>query len=642
MSSATLLFATGDGGTWREALVARAGSDVAVLSPGADPAQLADACASAAGQPLVVVLARGEAAEGWLQRLGSLAGPSVGTVSCLPVAPDVLETAPAASPTTDRPAPTLEAAVGSAVLIAPGAIDLIGGLRGDQHSAADAVLEFSLRAAAAGLVNLLAHDVPFAGRDVLPDSGDEEGPVARAVARVRRRSSGTSVTIDARNLSAPGAGTQVHVLELIGALAGRVPLRVVLPPDPTPWAQGALERLDGVEVRTYDEVNADPRPTDIVHRPFQVYDMADIALLRRIGRRLVVTHQDQLLYRNPSYFRTNEEWINFRRGSRLVLSWADRVVFFSRHSCDEALRDEVVDPEQVAVVPIGTERRVTQEPVSAARPAGDWSRLGDRPFLLVLGTDLAHKNRTFAIRLAGELRASHGWDGGIVLAGPHVEPGSSRDAEDELIADDVVPVLRFDAVADTERRWLVEHCAAVVFASIDEGFGLVPFEAAAAGRACCFAAVGSMAELLPGAEATIAPWDVAESAGRVAGLLDDLQRYERHVAALQAAGRALNWPAAAERLLAVYDEAADAPPRQIVRYSHDAVEREELMTTIHENWLDIRETFGEDGFLLLGREGTVPVEMRRPLLAATARPWSRRPLFAVLRALHRLGRVTSR
>src|SRR5436305_817891 len=97
MSSATLVFATADGGAWREPLIATAGSDLAVLSPGEDPVAVAEACASAARGPVVVVLAAGEAGEGWVERLRALAGPSVGTVSCLPL-PDESPAA-AAAPT---------------------------------------------------------------------------------------------------------------------------------------------------------------------------------------------------------------------------------------------------------------------------------------------------------------------------------------------------------------------------------------------------------------------------------------------------------------------------------------------------------------------------------------------------------------
>ena len=43
------------------------------------------------------------------------------------------------------------------------------------------------------------------------------------------------------------------------------------------------------------------------------------------------------------------------------------------------------------------------------------------------GTDFHHKNRVFALRMLERLRSSQGWEGMLVLAGPKVAHGSSRE-----------------------------------------------------------------------------------------------------------------------------------------------------------------------------------------------------------------------
>ena len=52
-------------------------------------------------------------------------------------------------------------------------------------------------------------------------------------------------------------------------------------------------------------------------------------------------------------------------------------------------------------------------------------------------------------------------------------------------------------VSDPERRWLYGNAALVLFPTLYEGFGLVPFEAAAAGTACVYSSRSSVGEYLP-------------------------------------------------------------------------------------------------------------------------------------------------
>src|SRR5207253_764056 len=153
-----------------------------------------------------------------------------------------------------------------------------------------------------------------------------------------------------------------------------------------------------------------------------------------------------------------------------------------------------------------------------------------------------HKNRPFAIRLLARLLAD-GWGGRLVLAGGEVAHGSSRADEDRIAAAEDVgeALVRLGPVSEAERRWLVEHCAAVAYPSVDEGFGLLPFEAARAGRPCLFAAVGPLAEMLPPQTATLVPWDAAESARRARPLLTDGEERDRHVAAVRAAADGYRW-----------------------------------------------------------------------------------------------------
>jgi hypothetical protein len=435
-------------------------------------------------------------------------------------------------------------------------------------------------------------------------------------------------------------GTQLHALEVIVALhdSEEIPIRVIVPPDLGAYASDVLAGLDRVRLISEEQVASEP-PTDVVHRPYQVSSYADLPLLLAAGERLVITQQDLIALHNPAYHETYESWQEHRALTRLSLAAADQVAFFSRHACQDALQEELVEPARAKVVLLGTDHRLTTLRPEAAVPRGG-KRLTDRPFLLCLGTDFVHKNRVFALRLLEELRRSHGWEGRLVFAGPHVSGGSSAGAEAEMLA--TTPglgehVVDLAAVDEAGKRWLMERTAGVVYPSTYEGFGLVPFEAGELGVPCFFAPEAALGELFPPSAALLVPWDVQASAERCATLLRDPSARHEHVATLRAAAAPLTWRRTANDLKAVYRDAIAAPPRDTRRLITEVAE---LQTTIQ----DMTEAGGYDHYTLalVGSNGSLPQNMRRPLLAVANRRLLRAFVFPPLRALYRLLRLPGR
>lgn len=614
---------------WLAALHACAGAPVTVL-----PAtELAIACTSAVGD-VVVVTEEVAVADGWLAVLARRpAGVGVGTASAVAIPEGEADALRRASSGLGRPF-VADHVTGPCVLLAAEALALVGTDGLDPADPSAFVTAFAERCAAHGLVNLVADGAVVGG---VSAEAEEGTPAGHAQAWARSRALGPSITIDARSLVSAGAGTQVHTLELIRALAARerLRLRVVLPPenDADPGALRELRAMANLELKTYADVVNSGIETDIVHRPYQVFTVHDLRLLRRLGRRIIVTQQDQLLYRNQSYFGSREEWEDYRQVCRIALAWADRTVFFTEHARNEALRDELLDEGQAVVVGIGVDR--AQADAAQARKPDGLAAVGDVPFLLCLGTDLAHKNRPFAIRLLQALRAAQGWEGALVLAGSASPHGSSRAEEQRLIAQGDAPVIVLDQVDEAERLWLFEHCSAVVFPSIEEGFGLPPFEAGAAGKPCLFAPLGAMAETLPADAARLVPWDAEASAAQSLELLSPGPDRERHVALLREAGTRFRWSATAERMEQLYDEVLASAARPVAPIVATEIEHQA-------EYEAFRSRTGEDGMALLGPGGYLPAEMLRPLLAVTSRPALRRPLFALLRLLYRAGHRSGR
>ncbi len=345
----------------------------------------------------------------------------------------------------------------------------------------------------------------------------------------------------------------------------------------------------------------------------------DLTFLSTLGDRLILTQQDLIGYHNPSYFPDRPAWGEYRQLTALALAAADRVAFFSSHARDDAVGEDLVDPARASVVRLGVDHSVAPGPQHPSPPAGAGRLEPGVEAILCLGTDFHHKNRLFALRMLERLKTGVGWDGVLVLAGPKVPHGSSREQEAQLLAahpDLASSVLDVGAVGEAEKAWLFERSALVVYPSVVEGFGLVPFEAAAHGTPCLWAPGSSLSELLPDDAAEIVPWDAEQSANRALSLMRERAARERNLDAIRTSASHLTWDATAAHLVDLYEATADAPPRNA-------------------GALEAPDRLGEDAMRLVGPGGELPRDVHRPLLALATHPRIATPLFAALKLSYR-------
>jgi glycosyltransferase involved in cell wall biosynthesis len=480
-----------------------------------------------------------------------------------------------------------------------------------------------------GLSHIAADDVVVrCGNGAAPKPARTEArtPVGRSLSAARRAISGLSVVVDARALAASSfTGTQVLLLELLGAL-GRNPdvrVRAAVTRNIGEHARSALDKIDGVQIE-FLETARTMEPGDVVHRPFQVWNAPDLALLRDLGERLVVTQLDLIQYRSPSYHRSQDEWERYRSLTRRSLAIADRVVFLSDHARRDACLEDLVEPERATVVRLGVDHRSELMDAAPARPPGASRLSKSDEFLLCLGTDLRHKNRPFALQIFQQLRTRHSWEGWLVLAGPHVEFGSSAPEEASFLAthpDLASRCLDLGPVSEAEKAWLLTEASAVLYPTLYEGFGFVPFEAASHSTPCMWAAGTALSEILPDAEAGVAPWSAEETADALAVLLHDEAVRQQHIESVSVAADRLRWDATAAQLVQVYRDACDRPPP--------------TAGTLYE--LGGERTISEDGFRLVGPGGALPADLERPLLALATNPRLARPLFGTLKGGYRIS-----
>jgi glycosyltransferase involved in cell wall biosynthesis len=463
----------------------------------------------------------------------------------------------------------------------------------------EALADFCARATAAGLAHVVADEVyvghrgdgeaPATERDpglvaaIDEAANDRHSRLARALLAASVVLEPLRVTVDARPLSGGVTGTTIHLVELIGALAARddVHVRALLPARVGDEAAAALRAMGGA-VEAVDAATPWEQlgRTHVVHRPWQVESAQEMAALDRLGERTVVTNQDLIGYRTPSVFESAARWRDYRQATRDALGLAAMVLFFSQTAADDALADDLVVPDRARVVPLGA-RNEHLALASDGEPPAALATRGERPFLLVLGTRYRHKNVRFALELLRALRAEQGWDGDLVIAGAEVLHGSgSGDDAAWLLAhpEDAGHVHVVGAVSEAEKAWLLRAAAAVVYPSTYEGFGLIPFEAAAAGTPCLAAPVSALRDTLPAELSLLVPWDASAGAARAIGVLTQGAAREALVDGLRGAAAPLTWEATGAALLDAYRAAVRLPAPATARLADDLARAE------HDYW----------------------------------------------------------
>ena len=415
---------------------------------------------------------------------------------------------------------------------------------------------------------------------------DEHSTLAASLLAARRSVLGLRVAIDGMCLGPLPAGTQIVVIETVRALAGRddVATVVVYAPEVVPaYVTDAFAGLEKVRIERTRDLTVQHRDrADVVYRPYQVRDEGELDWLRSVGHRVVVNQLDFIAFHDAAYHGTDQHWCDYRDLARLTAYTVDGLTYLSEHSRSEAIAEGLLPEERPhRVVHAGTEH-TTIAHVDPVRPAGAGELAPG--FLLCIGVSYLHKNRPFALRLLGALRSS-GWDGSLVLVGAEPPFGSSTTGEAEYLLEHpelARKVISLGMVTEAEKSWLYANSGLVLYPTISEGFGLVPFEAAHYGVPCLSTRQGSLDEVLPPGLPTIEELDVASVAELASALLRDEGAGRKVVDQLLERGRDFTWTRVVDEVMAVLWEVTGRPPNRTV-----AIRGERPFSVSHLNELDL-------------------------------------------------------
>jgi GT2 family glycosyltransferase/glycosyltransferase involved in cell wall biosynthesis len=579
-----------------------------------------EAFAATAGRDVILVNSDIIVGPGWIEGLTAAAQSSSliatvssltnhGTILSLPERneptsslPDGMTPDEAAQRVADRSLrlrPTIPTAIGHCVYVKRIALDLVGGFDEVFGSGYGEEVDFCQRCVQVGLRHVCADDVfvyhrggasfgsaateqqhrnehivaeryPWYQGWVGRAAADTHAPLALALDQARMALVGARIGVDATSLGELWTGTQTVVLETIRALAPQVDeldtLVVFHTPSLTASVRAVLEELPVTLVDTSTIPARSGALVDVVYRPCQVNSLEELRWLRRHAARVVVNQLDVIAWSNPSYFRDERLWLDYRELTRVVLASVDGVAFISDFARREVEAEGLLPSDTPArVVYCGTSSVFEGPAALQSRPDG--VAADERPFVLVIGASYHHKNRPFACSVLAELRR-RGWDGRLVLAGPTPPNGNSLAEEDAMIAElDLAGLVDVMAdVTEAEKNWLYAHAALTLYPTVSEGFGLVPFESARWDVPVLSSRQGSLAEVLPDDFPTLDCYDVIAAADLAWSLLhDDAARKANFLALLHRAGD-FTWERTAAGALALAQDALRRSPSRLVAH----------------------------------------------------------------------------
>jgi glycosyltransferase involved in cell wall biosynthesis len=269
---------------------------------------------------------------------------------------------------------------------------------------------------------------------------------------------------------------------------------------------------------------------------------------------VVVTVHDTLFRRRPKDYRA--WWAAYMRAAvPAVLKRADRIIVGSEAVRTDLIDDFHVDPERVRVVPYGVDHarfRPDEQPTQAdgLPPAG---------YLLYVGALVHRKRVPVLLEALARLRGDGAVDTKLVICGAR-SPGMPGEEDvystvSRLRLED--SVIFVGHVSDELLPQLYRGAAALVSASIYEGFGLTYLEAMACGTPVVTCGGSAISEVVGDAALVLPPAaPAAEIADALAEILQDSKlRYDLIERGVDRA-RTFTWQRTAQATLAVYMDAA--------------------------------------------------------------------------------------
>ena len=361
-----------------------------------------------------------------------------------------------------------------------------------------------------------------------------------------------TLTVDVTWLGEHETGAQVLTTAAIAALANQDRITAIALTGKDELPAYAQHLTDHPKVTLASENTQ----SDILWYPNQIDQRVNIEQARDLGKRVVTTYLDLIAYDIPRYHASPEAHAAYRAMQRKIALSVDGITTISKDVAKRLYQETPrLDHKRIQAIPLGLDHITAQ--TAAIKPA---DLNPTREFILVLGNDFNHKNREFAIEVWEEL-LNQGHTIDLVLAGLHVKSSSSQEEEKALIKKHVNlrgHIHTLGHVSSEERAWLLSNAKAALYPSSAEGFGFVPYEAAALGTPTTFAAFGPLIEI---SQLTDLPtdWDKNQFAQDLGELISNEESAQQRVNQLTTIINELTWQHFADQLTDFFAKIAELP-----------------------------------------------------------------------------------
>lgn len=172
-------------------------------------------------------------------------------------------------------------------------------------------------------------------------------------------------------------------------------------------------------------------------------------------------------------------------------------------------------------------------------------------FIMYIGRPQAHKNLPRLIEAFKKLKVDHP-DLKLVLGG---KKDVLYEQIESVVQQQHTPDVIFTGfISEGQLRWMYEHCAAYVFPSLSEGFGLPALEAMKHGAPVVSTNATCSPEVYGEAAHYFDPLNIDDMARRIAEVLDNPQLRHKLIVAGAEQVKKYSWQRMAEQTLAVYNK----------------------------------------------------------------------------------------
>jgi glycosyltransferase involved in cell wall biosynthesis len=363
------------------------------------------------------------------------------------------------------------------------------------------------------------------------------------------------IVIDARELRGTGVGRYIdrllHFLQEVDTDSSHQYIILLKPMDMESW-QPDNKRFTKVACRFKEFTVAEQ--TGLLWQILELQpDLVHFPIVQQpifYHGKVVTTMQDltTLRFTNPS---KNPLVFKFKQW---VYRWVN--VIAARKSA------ALITPSEFVKDDVARTLKTNSRKITVTYEAGD--SIDDAPevveafegkqFIMYVGRPLPHKNLSRLIEAFAVLKQTN-TELELVLAGKKDVLYRRHERETRRLG---IPDVHFTGfISDGQLRWLYEHCAAYVFPSLSEGFGLPGLEAMAHGAPVVSSDVACLPEIYGDAAYYFDPNDTEAMAKAIGDVLDRPDLRSRLIAAGKVQVKTYSWRRMAEQTLDVYRQLLD-------------------------------------------------------------------------------------